>query len=77
MQRIDNRLHWAALVLAEELDFERAAQRLELSVSELRNQIDELENILSLRLFVPASDPVLMTDSGQHYIELLRKSSLF
>lgn len=77
MQRIDNRLHWAALVLAEELDFERAAQRLELSASELRNQIDELENILSLRLFVPDSDPVQMTDSGQHYIALLRKSSLF
>ena len=76
MQRIENRLHRAAVVLAEELDFERAAQQLDTSVPILKEQIDELECKLSLVLFERDSDRVQLTPSGKLYIEQIRKSRL-
>lgn len=77
LQRIENRLHRAAVVLAEELDFERAAQRLQISVSGLKEQIDQLECKLSLVLFERDSNRVELTASGKLYIEQIRKSRLF
>ena len=74
MQKIDHRLHMTAVVLAEELDFDRAAHRLQISVSELKEQITQLECKLSLVLFERDSDPVQLTASGRLYIEQIRKS---
>jgi DNA-binding transcriptional LysR family regulator len=76
LQRIENRLHRAAVVLAEELDFERAAQRLQISVPELKEQIDQLECKLSLVLFERGSSRIELTASGKLYIEQIRKSRL-
>ena len=45
----------AAAVLAEELNFSRAAERLHIDQSTLIKRIHELEDQISLRLFVPAS----------------------
>jgi hypothetical protein len=74
LQRIDHRFHLAAVVLSEELHFDRAAQRLEIPVSELKDQIAQLENKLSMLLFEQGSDSLQMTASGQLYIEQIRKS---
>lgn len=76
MQRIDHHLHRIAIVLAEELDFERAAQRLQITLPKLKKQIAQLERKLSLTLFIVDTDKVLLTELGQRYIELLRKSRL-
>ena len=76
MQRVDHRLHRAAVALAEELDVERAAQRLQISVPELKERIDQLECKLSLVLFEWDSHHVALTAAGYLYIEQLRKSRL-
>ena len=76
LEKVDNRLHLAALVLADELDFDRAAKRLQISVSELRNRIAQLERTLSLALFVSSSTSITMTDCGRRYLGLLRKCRL-
>ena len=76
MQRIENRLHRASVVVAEELDVERAAQRLQISVPELKEQIDQLECKLSLVLFERDSSRIALTASGKLYIEQIRKSRL-
>lgn len=76
MQRVDNRLHLAALALAEELEFDRAAQQLQISVSELKEQIAQLECLLSLTLFERDSNHVAPTASGRLYIEQIRKGRL-
>lgn len=76
MKKIDNRLHFTALALADELDFDRAAERLHISVLELRTRIAQLEDTLNLIIFVPDSDPVEMTSQGRRYIEQIRKIRL-
>jgi DNA-binding transcriptional LysR family regulator len=76
LERIGNHLHFAAILLAEELDFNRAARRL-LSVPELKKLIVQLESKLSLVLYEYDSDHVALTASGRLYIEQLRKSRLF
>lgn len=77
MQRIDHRLHRAALVLAEELDFDRAARRLQLSVPELKERIARLESTLNLVLFEQYPNQVALTALGRLYLEQVRKSRLF
>jgi hypothetical protein len=74
LERIENLLHIAAFVLAEEFDFARAARRLQLSVPELTERIAELESKLSLILFEQDSNHVALTAEGLVYIEQLRKS---
>jgi DNA-binding transcriptional LysR family regulator len=76
--RIEHHLHLAAVVLAEELNLERAAQRLQIPLTELSSRITTLECKLSLKLFERHSNDVTVTvtEDGAHYIELLRKSRL-
>jgi len=76
LQRVDNHLHLAALTLAEELEFRRAARRLNIPVSELKETITKLENLLSLMLFERDSNYVTLTDSGRTYLEQIRRSRL-
>lgn len=75
--RVEHHLHIAAVVLAEELDLERAARRLQIPPTELDTRITTLERKLSLKLFERRSNTVTVTEDGLRYIELLRKSSLF
>lgn len=74
MKKVENRLHVAAMILADELDFDRAAERLHISSLELKERIAQLEDTLSLVLFISDSNLVEMTDRGRRYIEQLRKS---
>lgn len=73
---MDSHLHFAVLALAEELEFECAAQRLRISASELREQIDRLEKLLSLVLFERDANHVKLTTSGRVYVEQIRKRRL-
>lgn len=73
---IDSRLQLAAIVLAEELHFGLAAQKLHVAVSTLSKQIAQLEEKLGLKLFNRSSKGVELTDAGRAYVEETRSSLL-
>jgi DNA-binding transcriptional LysR family regulator len=67
----------AVTVLAEELNFTRAAYRLHISQPALSRQIAELEDLHHLRLFVHEKGrQVQLTDAGRVFVEEAR-SALF
>jgi DNA-binding transcriptional LysR family regulator len=71
---IDSRLQLAAIVLAEELHYGRAAQKLHIAVSTLSKQIALLEEKLGIILFVRNSKVVELTEAGRAYVEEARAS---
>lgn len=73
---IDTRLLRAAIVLAEELHYGRAAQRLHIAVSTLSKQIAQLEDRLGFVLFLRNSKGVELTEAGRAYVEEARASML-
>ena len=73
---IDSRLLLAAIVLAEELHYGRAAQKLHIAVSTLSKQIAQLEERLGFLLFVRNSKTVELTEAGRAYVEEARASLL-
>jgi DNA-binding transcriptional LysR family regulator len=64
----------AAVTLAETQSYDRAAQRLGLSVSELETQIESLESKLCLFIFQRNNDGALLTEDGRYLIELFREA---
>jgi DNA-binding transcriptional LysR family regulator len=63
------RLLQAAIVLARDLNFSRAAERLHIGQSTLSKQIYELESQLGLRLFDRNHQTVSITDAGRAFVE--------
>ncbi len=70
------RLLQAAIVLAEELNFSRAAERLHLTQPALSKQIVELEGQLGFRLFERNHQIVELTDAGRAFVEEAREAVL-
>jgi DNA-binding transcriptional LysR family regulator len=70
------RLLQAAIVLAEELSFSRAAERLHIEQSTLRKRIHELEEQVDLRLFQRNHQVVELTEAGRHFVEDARSAVL-
>jgi DNA-binding transcriptional LysR family regulator len=73
---IDTRLLLAAIALADELHFGRAAQKLHIAVSTLSKQIAQLEEHLGFILFTRNSKAVDLTEAGRAYVEEARASLL-
>lgn len=69
MSQIDFRLLQAAIVLADELNFSRAASRLHLTQPGLTKQIHDLESQLGVILFERSSQGVELTEPGRVFIE--------
>jgi DNA-binding transcriptional LysR family regulator len=69
MNEIDLRLLRAAVVLAEELSFSRAAQKLHVSQPGLTKQIQDLEAILHVSLFTRDRQKVHLTEAGRAFVE--------
>jgi DNA-binding transcriptional LysR family regulator len=70
------RLMQAAIMLAEELNFSRAAERLHISQPTLSKQIVELESQLGFRLFERNHQIVDLTDAGRAFVEEAREAVL-
>ena len=69
MSQIDFRLLQSAIVLADELNFSRAASRLHLTQPGLTKQIQDLESQLGVILFERSSQRVELTEPGRVFIE--------
>jgi DNA-binding transcriptional LysR family regulator len=61
------------LVLAEELNFTRAAERLHISQPPLTRQIQQLEEFLGVELFLRTPRGVTLTEAGMAFLEEARK----
>ena len=72
----DIRLMAAAIALAEELNFSRAAQKLHISQPALTKRIAELEGRLGYSLFDRDRQMVEVNDSGRAFVEEARLSVL-
>jgi DNA-binding transcriptional LysR family regulator len=70
------RLLQAAIALAEDLNFTRAAERLHIGQSTLSKQICELEGQLGFRLFERNHQRVDLTDAGRVFVEEAREAVL-
>ena len=64
----------AAVTLAEELDYSRAAEKLGISTRELRKEVFALEMQLCLRIFEPRQKKVELTDDGRFLIKVFREA---
>ncbi len=69
MSQIDLRLIRAAVTVAEELSFSRAAVKLHVSQPALTKQIQDLEAILRVPLFIRDRQRVHLTDAGRAFVE--------
>ena len=68
------RLLQAAITLAEELNFSRAAERLRIDQSTLSKRILELEHQLDAQLFERNHQKVKPTDAGNKFVEEARQA---
>ncbi len=64
----------AAIILAEQLDYGRAAEQLNISPDELRRQISALETQLCFHIFESGRGQVELTEEGQFLIKIFRES---
>jgi DNA-binding transcriptional LysR family regulator len=76
MGQSDIKLMEAAIALAEELNFSRAAQKLHITQPALTKRIAELEDRLGISLFTRDHQMVDVNDSGQAFVEEARLSVL-
>ncbi|WP_217284102.1 LysR family transcriptional regulator [Brucella pituitosa] len=53
------------ITVAEELHFSRAAERLNIAAPTLTVQIQEIERVLSVRLFTRTKRSVMLTSAGK------------
>lgn len=68
MNEIDLRLMRAAVAVADELNFGRAAIRLHISQPALTKQIQDLEGFLRTKLFDRDRQKVALTDAGRAFV---------
>jgi DNA-binding transcriptional LysR family regulator len=76
MNEIDLRLMRAAVAVAEELNFSRAAARLHISQPALTKQIQDLEGFLKTKLFDRDHQKVSVTDAGRAFVAEARLALL-
>lgn len=72
-ESIPIKLKRAAIILADEMEYSRAADRLRITSAELGQQVSELENQLCIHIFRPSSSKVELTEEGQFLIEAFRE----
>lgn len=73
-ESIDIKLKRAAIMLADELSYPHAEEKLNISSAELRKQIAALEAQLYFHIFKPRQKKVELTEEGQFLIKAFRES---
>jgi DNA-binding transcriptional LysR family regulator len=68
------RLMQAVVALAEELNYRRAAQKLNIVQSTLSKQIIELEHQLGYPLFIRSNQHVELTEAGRFFVQEARET---
>jgi DNA-binding transcriptional LysR family regulator len=76
MNEIDLRLMRAAVAIAEELNFSRAASRLHITQPALTKQIQDLEGFLNTKLFERDHQRVAIMDAGNAFVAEARMALL-
>jgi DNA-binding transcriptional LysR family regulator len=64
----------AAIALADELDYARAAEKLNITSAELKDEVSALERQLYLRIFKPTQKEVELTEERRFLIKTFRES---
>jgi DNA-binding transcriptional LysR family regulator len=72
---IETRLQIAAIILADELSFTRAAERLKITQPALSKRIAELENRVGFIIFKRNQRTVELTDAGQVFVKGCKDAS--
>ena len=72
-ESIPIKLKRAAIILSDELEYSRAADRLRITSAELARQVSELENQLCIHIFRPNRSKVELTEEGQFLIRAFRE----
>ncbi len=72
----ETRLLEAVIILAEELHFTRAAERLRIDQSTLSRRITELEEKVGVLLFERNHQVVELTEAGRQYVQGVRDALL-
>lgn len=67
----------SAIALAEKLHFTKAAKRLRISQPQLTKNIQDLEEILGVRLFERDRKTVVLNDAGRAYLEQAKLSIMY
>jgi hypothetical protein len=62
----------AVVTLAEELNYARASEKLNITQPELKRQITELENQLALQVFRVSGEDAEVTEAGQVLVDAFR-----
>ncbi len=71
---IDLRLQRYAVIVAEELNFSKAAGRLHVAQPALSRAIRQLEDELGVQLFLRTSRKVELTDAGRRFVDEARQA---
>ena len=69
---VEMKSQMAIVMLAEELNYARASERLNITQLELNRQITELENHLELHVFRMRGEDVEVTEAGQLFVNASR-----
>ena len=77
LSQVELRHLYAAVVLADELNFTRAAQRLRFTQPALSKQIMQLEKQCRFRLFIrDRKSPAQLTKAGRTFVQEARRALL-
>lgn len=69
---VEMKFQMAVVMLAEELNYARASEKLNITQPELNRQITELENQLELQVFRVSGEDVEVTEDGQVFVDACR-----
>lgn len=73
-ESVTTTLKRAAICLADELDYERAAESLKITSAELERQISTLEKRLCCHIFKPSRKKLELTNEGKFLIQAFRRA---
>lgn len=69
---VEMKIQMAVAILAEELNYARASEKLNITQPEMKRRITELESQLELQVFRVSGEDVEVTEAGQVFVNACR-----